>query len=645
MQRRMGFGHINLRAKLTLAFALELTVAAAVAAAALLGLRNVKHAFEAAIENGLQVERLADDLKSELAEARSTDRNFLLAFRAAGFTAARDAYLPRYRGHAANMARLIAELEHQPGTGLHGPDRRMREDLVALKPYVNVYAEDFQAAVALMGERTEREPALAPAFAQLQRAIFSQVFDRAILDQLATLLDHMRQRERDHLGRGEGPAADDVRALGAELSGRLARAPDLSPLVRAELQDRLAEYREIFDAVAALEARIAEKRDDFQAAAAVVQPLVTDIAVIGRQYAASQVAAARGAATRTVVAVGTSLAFAVLVGLGFAYALGRYIAVPLRGLTRTAEAIGRGALDVQAPVVASDEIGTLASAFNKMTAQLRELVQSLEDRVHERERAEERVRQLNAELEDRVRQRTAALEAANRELEAFSYSVCHDLRTPLRHIGSFAGLLGQRAPALGAEGQHHLHVISEAVSGMGHLIDSLLAFSQVGRAELHKVDVDLGTLVTEVRAALGSEAEGRDPAGLPVRAIAWHVGALPCVRGDHLLLRQVLINLLSNALKFTRRARVAEIELGEAPGPPQEAVFFVRDNGVGFDMAYAHKLFGVFKRLHRREDFDGVGIGLANVERIVHRHGGRIWAHSAVDHGATFYVSLPRASA
>jgi PAS domain S-box-containing protein len=251
-------------------------------------------------------------------------------------------------------------------------------------------------------------------------------------------------------------------------------------------------------------------------------------------------------------------------------------------------------------------------------------------------RAEDALRSVNAELEHRVLARTADLEAANRELESFSYSVSHDLRAPLRHVQGYVEMLAAATTGqLSDKGRRYLKTIADATVEMGDLIDALLAFSRIGRVQLSEGRVRLGDLVDDSVRGLEMATRGR--------SIVWKIGQLPDAVGDPSLLKQVFANLIGNAVKYTGQRDPAEIEVGSAGEEDGRAILFVRDNGAGFDMQYAHKLFGVFQRLHRADEFEGTGIGLATVRRIVGRHGGRTWAEGRADEGAAFFFTLPLA--
>jgi signal transduction histidine kinase len=277
-------------------------------------------------------------------------------------------------------------------------------------------------------------------------------------------------------------------------------------------------------------------------------------------------------------------------------------------------------------------VSSFSAVRRRIEDSLRQARDDLQVELEERKQREEEIRKLNQELAKQARE----LETSNKELESFAYSVSHDLRAPLRHVVGFSELLQKQASSsLDDKSRRYAQTVLESAKRMGNLIDDLLGFSRIGRAETRKTTVNLEQLVREVIAELGQDTPGRD--------IAWKIGALPVCYGDRSMLKLALVNLVSNAVKFTRMRTPAEIEIGGAASKENQVEVFVRDNGAGFDMQYVNKLFGVFQRLHRSEEFEGTGIGLATAQRIILRHGGKIWAEGAVDRGATFYFSLPKA--
>jgi len=303
------------------------------------------------------------------------------------------------------------------------------------------------------------------------------------------------------------------------------------------------------------------------------------------------------------------------------FLISRSVANPIRELHEGTEIIGAGNLEFRVGTDAKDEIGQLSRAFDEM--------------IGKRKRAEEEIRRLNEELEQRVIERTAQLEAANKELEAFSYSVSHDLRAPLRAIDGFSqALLEDYTERLDEQGRDYLHRVRAASQHMGHLIDDLLMLSRITRSEMEHEAVDLSEIAREIASGLQQrETE---------RVVDFVIEKGMLVNGDRRLLKIMMENLLGNAWKFTCRNPRAKIEFG-ATEQDGKRVYFVRDNGAGFDMTYVNKLFIPFQRLHTPAEFPGTGIGLTTVQHIIHRHGGKVWAEGEVEKGATFYFTLPRA--
>lgn len=343
------------------------------------------------------------------------------------------------------------------------------------------------------------------------------------------------------------------------------------------------------------------------------------------------------------VMTGIVVSFALLSLAVFIFS--RRFVTSIEALKDGAARIACGDLTSRIGLSGGDELTDLTRSLNEMSDRLQESREALEDEIEERKRTEESlleseqqlreweaaVQRLNSKLENQV----IKLQEANKEMESFTYSVSHDLRAPLRHVTGFVEMLNRRdTSGLDEKSRHYLTVISEAATKMSSLIDDLLSFSRMGRSEMMKSHFDLKQLTWDV---IGEMTKGLPPE----RGIEWRIGDLPEVTGDRAMLRLVLVNLISNAVKYSNKAETALIEVDALPEENGSTTVYVRDNGTGFDMKYVDKLFGLFQRLHSTEEYEGTGVGLANVRRIIGRHGGRTWAEGELHKGATFYFTLP----
>ena len=355
--------------------------------------------------------------------------------------------------------------------------------------------------------------------------------------------------------------------------------------------------------------------------------VIADQEILGTVYVQARYDVGRRLASYLAILCAVLLASLAVAAL-IAHRLHRGITGPIASIVDIArDVLEKRDFSGRAAKTSDDEIGVLVDAFNNM-------LDEVGDRTGVLERTQEELKTLNAELEQRVAARTVQLEAANKELESFSYSVSHDLRAPLRAIGGFAELLWtDHAEDLDTEAQRKLGIIRSEAARMGTLIDELLAFSRLGRKSIDLAELDMKGLVDNVFTRLRADAGGD--------RVELRVGRLPRACGDRALLEQVWVNLLSNAIKFSSKAEQPIVEVG-AISEEHEHVYYVRDNGAGFDPRYKAKLFGVFQRLHDDSEFPGTGVGLALVQRIVLRHGGRVWADATLGEGATFYFTLPK---
>jgi len=425
---RLPFVDLKIRGKLGFGFGLQLALVALVAAAGLVGLRSVQNSFQSAIEQGLETERLATEMNTELLEARRAENDFLLRWQAEGFLTAEANYVTANQAHIARILQLITELDARTNNvegSLLTSSQRIRDDLIALKPYVNVYAEDFQAAVALIEQRGAEDTGLEAQLHEAAHTLEHELHNHPELESVAPSLLEISRSETEYLLHGELQYVDDVHNLTTAMQEQISSSSLLADVEKTELDRLVIDYVATFDQLVALDAQLTSKVDSFRSAAIVVEPLVADIALSGQQDATTQIAAAQSAARQTAITVSASLVAAMLAGLGLAYVLGRQITNPLQSLVRTAEEIATGDLTSQAQVVSRDEIGTLATAFNAMTTKLRNLIDTLEQRVADRTKALATSTEVSRRLSTILDQKQLVTEVVEQVQSAFNYYHAH----------------------------------------------------------------------------------------------------------------------------------------------------------------------------------------------------------------------------
>ena len=446
------------------------------------------------------------------------------------------------------------------------------------------------------------------------------------------------------LGRASAPALafDDPKAANEYLT-LLKAKPNISAAAIYSIRGKLfASYRRS-DSLGFSFPPIAEVDDSRVEGDKLVmfRRIVENNEILGTVYLRADYALL-GRLTDFLAILGAVMVLSLLVALLMSAWLQSAVSKPILATAVVArQVMERRDFSLRAAKTTEDELGVLVDAFNDMLAEVERRAaaleasnRTLEHEMAERRRAEDDARALNIELERRVTERTAQLESANKELEGFSYSVSHDLRAPLRAVVGFSQmLLEDHAGQLDDEGRRKLDVIKDEAQRMGVLIDELLAFSRLGRKEIQMTEVDMTALARTAFESLSAQLNGAN--------VAFHLGSLPKGTGDRVLLGQVWANLIANAVKFSSKRERPLIEVS-AISDEDEHVYFVRDNGAGFDPRYRAKLFGVFQRLHDAAEFPGTGVGLALVQRIVVRHGGRVWAEGRPGQGASFYFTLPK---
>lgn len=669
-QASQFWSNLGITVKFGLAFTLLLILTIFVIVTSLATLTVVQRETDTNIISTNAIQRQILDMDRALEKARRLEKEFFLRYPTIGYSAAYEEYALAAAEQIAQVVTVNTELQQyitdlEIATVWKATDVNMNIYFLA----VNRHAASVDEATQLIAQLAADETGL---LAQLQGQSVMLLESIQLTDDLdlVILYYEMQSFEKDYLNTRQRPLMQSAFNIAVQLRGAIENSSGLNADEKMDALNHLDEYLALAAEIVEVDVAIQGKFNEFDLQAKAIDPITDKLIVL----ADLEVERAQERVRQLSQFSSVILMVAAVISLGstaiIAFTLNNSITRNVIKLKVAMDKLQEGDLDTRAYLDSGDELGQLAAGFNDMGTRLQTLVTNLEEQVaertlkiemtnqelsleiDERKKAEEQIHKLNAELEKRVADRTIQLQAANQELEAFSYSVSHDLRAPLRAMEGFsAALLSKYKDELDEQGQHYLDRIQNSSQRMGHLINDLLNLSRITRSELAHQPVDISDIAREIAAELQMDD--------PQRQAEFVVAESLIVQGDARLLRIALQNLIGNAWKFSGTRQKARIEVGQttiadcglqnidlpeslkSKIPNLESkVYFVRDNGTGFDMAYADKLFGPFQRLHAMHEFPGTGIGLAIVQRVITRHGGRVWPDAQVDQGATFYFTF-----
>ena len=617
----------KLGAKLAFGFSLLGFFVVITAVIGQVGSRNIQNAFQTAIDRGTTIERLGKKIETQLLQARRHEKDFLLRWQADGFQVAYDKNVIPNQGAIKNLRQAAADLAALIGDGQTENDQRIADDLAALTPQIDVYQEELQKTINSIQQRGFKDTGLAGKLQQAMQSVEQRLASHTGMEAATITMLQTRQAEKDYLLQGDSQDLQDVHKLSEQLLRQITAA-DLPASDKAGINGLIEDYLKSFDQLVVVNAEIAKSTELARGAADVFEPLVNDIASVGQQEAATQLAQAQQTSQQTFAANSIILLLGLIAGFALAYTLARQITIPVENLARTAVRIQAGDYTAQAQAESGDEIGALAMAFNSMTTQLRQTLEGLERRVAERTHELEQARDV--------------AEAATKAKSLFLANMSHELRTPLSVIIGHTELLQEMSQELGYEqllpklqririsGNHLLTVIS-------NLLD--LSKIEAGKMVFYLETFDVPTLVNDVGAMLQPVIE-KNANNLELDC----PHDLGSMHADLTKVRQVLFNLLDNAAKFTNQGTIRLTVRREDEAQTAWINFSVVDTGIGLEAQQIQNLFQEFTQADSSttRQYGGTGLGLALSRHYCRMMGGDITATSlGLGKGSTFNIRLP----